>query len=120
MYQNLRSVPVCACSPKSSLKMKLAIITLAAFVALASAMPSHRFPENRGLKEDFQKFKALIPTDKILAIAMDYLANDAEVQEAIMFIQSEDFKSLILEVEAIPEYTAVSLSFTEENLFQYS
>ncbi|GLV33851.1 uncharacterized protein CBL_11265 [Carabus blaptoides fortunei] len=116
MYQTLRSIPVGGCSTKSSPKMKLVIVTLAAFLALCSALPSHRLPANRGLKEDFQKFLALIPKDKVLAIAMNYLANDVEIQDAVIFLQSDDFKSLVLEVETIPEYNDFVKYLTSQGL----
>ncbi|GLV33850.1 uncharacterized protein CBL_11266 [Carabus blaptoides fortunei] len=84
--------------------MKLAIIALVTFVALGSALPADKVPTTRGLKEDFDKFIALLPKDQIVAIAMDYLANDAEVQEAAEYLTSDEFKSLIVDFEAIAEY----------------
>lgn len=91
----------------SKVKMKLAIVALVVFVALGSALPAHKVPATRGLKEDFSKFIALLPKDQIRGIAMDYLANDAEVQEVAEYVSSDDFKTLIVDVESIAEYKKV-------------
>ncbi|XP_069688223.1 protein G12-like [Periplaneta americana] len=63
----------------------------------------------RNLQDDLNDFLALIPTDQILAIAMDYLANDAEVQELVLssrvaYLQSDDFHKIINTIEALPEF----------------
>ncbi|KAJ4440685.1 hypothetical protein ANN_08833 [Periplaneta americana] len=58
----------------------------------------------RNLQDDLNDFLALIPTDEILAIAMDYLANDAEVQELVAYLQSDDFHKIITTIEALPEF----------------
>jgi len=53
-------------------------------------------------------FLALIPLDKVLEIALDYLANDPEVQEAVIYLQSEEFHKILTTVEALPEFKNVS------------
>ncbi|XP_069704566.1 uncharacterized protein [Periplaneta americana] len=58
----------------------------------------------RNLQDDLNDFLALIPTDQILAIAMDYLANDAEVQELVAYLQSDDFHKIMTTIEALPEF----------------
>jgi len=55
---------------------------------------THRLHD--GLKE----FMALVPTDKVLEIALDYLANDPELHEAFVYIQSEEFPK----IHTIDEY----------------
>jgi len=50
----------------------------------------------------------LIPTDKILEITLDYLANDPEVKEFFVYIQSEEFPKIHEVVENLKEYNDVS------------
>lgn len=65
-----------------------------------------------GLKEDFDDFAALIPKTEILNIITYYLANDDEVQKVSTYILSDDFKHLILDIEAISEHKQVFLKLT--------
>jgi hypothetical protein len=51
-----------------------------------------------------------IPLEKVVAIAMDYIANDPEVQEFVVYLQSDEFHKIVLTVEAVPEYGEVSIS----------
>lgn len=91
--------------------MKLGIVTLVFLLAvsLGSAYEvRNRIPVSTyGLKEDIDDFIALIPREKILNIIISYLAVDPEVQETLHYILSDDFKNLILDLEAIPEYKQV-------------
>ena len=54
------------------------------------------------------EFIALVPTDKVLEIALDYLYNDQEVQEYIAYMQSEEFPKIHKIVEYLKEYKDVS------------
>ena len=51
---------------------------------------------------------ALVPTDKVLEIALDYLANDQEVREFVVYIQSEKLPPIHTIVERLKEYKDVS------------
>ena len=51
---------------------------------------------------------ALVPTDKVLEITLDYLANDQEVREFVVKIQSEEFPKIHSVVERLKEYKEVS------------
>ena len=51
---------------------------------------------------------AHFPTDKILEIAMDYLANDEEVRESVANVQSEKFPKIHKTVQQLQEYKDVS------------
>jgi hypothetical protein len=62
----------------------------------------------RRLQDDLKEFMALVPTDKILEIALDYLANDQEVHEFVVYIQSEEFPKIHTIVEHLKEYKDVS------------
>ncbi|PSN29414.1 hypothetical protein C0J52_28022, partial [Blattella germanica] len=58
---------------------------------------------SRNLQDDLQDFLALIPVDQIIAIATDYLANDAEVQAAVAYLQSDEFETIVVALDALPE-----------------
>jgi 2-hydroxy-3-keto-5-methylthiopentenyl-1-phosphate phosphatase len=60
------------------------------------------------LKDDLKEFMELVPTDKILEITLDYLANDPEVREFVDYIHSEQFPKIHTVVEHLKEYTYVS------------
>lgn len=95
--------------------MKLILIVVAIFaVSLGSASPT-----TYGLKEDLDDFVKLIPKTQILKILVDYLGNDPEVQEVMDYILSNDFKQLILDIEAISEYREVSIRIFKALLFFY-
>ena len=60
------------------------------------------------LQDDLNDFMAIFPTDKVLEIVMDYVANDQEVKEFIVYIQSEEFPKIHKIVEHLKEYKNVS------------
>lgn len=60
------------------------------------------------LQDDLNDFLVLVPTDKILDIALDYLVNDPEVKELVVYIQSEEFPPIHTVVEYLKEYKDVS------------
>nr|CAD7418004.1 unnamed protein product [Timema cristinae] len=57
----------------------------------------------RTLSDDFQDFIDMIPIDQIEAIALDYISNDAEVQALLEYLQSDDFRAIVEEVNASEE-----------------
>jgi len=73
-------------------------------------LEKHYFPVTvtRTLQDDLNDFLALVPTDKIIEIALDYLANDAEVQQFVIYIQSDEFHGIVTTVEALQEFKNVS------------
>ena len=76
---------------------------------------SYQFPgkpyQNGSPQDDVNEFIALVPTDKVLEIALDYLYNDQEVQEYIAYMQSEEFPKIHKIVEYLKEYKDVSALF---------
>jgi hypothetical protein len=46
--------------------------------------------------------------DKVLEIVLDYLANDPEVQDAVIYLQSDEFYLILSTVEALQEFKDVS------------
>lgn len=82
--------------------MKFALVLLA-FVATASAkieIPNFGRGE---LYKDIQEFLDLMPVEQILQITLEYNAQDAEFQSMIKYFQSEGFKQLVKDVEALSE-----------------
>ncbi|XP_011863051.1 PREDICTED: uncharacterized protein LOC105559404 [Vollenhovia emeryi] len=82
--------------------MKFALVLLA-FVAAASAkieIPNFGRGE---LHKDIQEFLDLMPVEKILEITVQYYTQDTEFQNMIKYLQSEGFKQLVKDVEALPE-----------------
>jgi hypothetical protein len=60
------------------------------------------------LRDSLKEFMALIPTDKVLEISLDYLAYDQEVRGFIVYIQSEEFPQIHKIVEYLQKYKDVS------------
>jgi hypothetical protein len=56
------------------------------------------------LKHDVKEFMAHFPADKVLEIAMDYLANDEEVRQSVAYVQSEEFPKIHNIVEQLQGY----------------
>ena len=51
---------------------------------------------------------ALVPSNKIFEITMDYLAHDPELHEIFAYIQSEQFPKIHKIVEYLKQYKDVS------------
>ncbi|KOX77672.1 Protein G12 [Melipona quadrifasciata] len=85
--------------------MKFAVVLFAAFVAFAT-VNSHTLPDfGKGpLHEDIQYFLDLIPMDQVMGVVLEYAAEDAEFQNLINYCKTSDFKLMIKEIEAIPEF----------------
>jgi hypothetical protein len=64
--------------------------------------------EIRSFQDDLHDFMALVPTNKVFDIVLDYLSNDKEVQEIVFELQSEEFPMIHTTVEYLKEYKEVS------------
>ena len=64
--------------------------------------------ETHTIQEEVKEYLAVVPTDKVLSIILDYLANDPELHKAIVYIQSEKFPMIHKTVEHLKEYKDVS------------
>ena len=62
--------------------------------------------ETQSIRDDVKEFMALVPTNKVFEITMDYLAN--ALQEIFAYIQSEQFPKIHKTVEYLKEYKYVS------------
>ncbi|XP_066592046.1 uncharacterized protein [Prorops nasuta] len=87
-----------------SITMKFTVSVLLVLAA-ASSINAFKIPNyGKGeVKVSLQKFIDLVPVNDIIAIVMQYLSEDEQVQKAYGYFQSEEFKTLVKEVEAIPE-----------------
>lgn len=59
-------------------------------------------PSTRSLESDLQDFVNLIPTDELKSISQKYLNHDKEFQDAVKYLQSEEWAALVAEVGANP------------------
>jgi len=59
-------------------------------------------------RDDVKEFMAVFPTDKVIQITLDYLANDPELHEIFAYIQSEEYPMIHKIVEYLKEYKDVS------------
>ncbi|XP_076386154.1 uncharacterized protein LOC100882048 [Megachile rotundata] len=84
--------------------MKFAL-ALVAVMACVSPMQAYNVPRtgSGALADDVQDFVNLIPTDKIVTILFDYVANDKEVQNLVSYVHTPIFVQLVSEIEAMPE-----------------
>lgn len=82
------------------MKFALALLALVATTSAKIEIPNFGRGE---LYKDIQEFLDLLPTDQMLEICVNYLSDDAEVQNAFQFLQSKEFKDLVLQVEALSE-----------------
>ena len=64
--------------------------------------------ETNSLQDELKEFMALAPTEKVLEISMDYLANDPQFQQAYGYVQSEKFPRIHRIVENLKQYKDVS------------
>ncbi|XP_047368814.1 uncharacterized protein LOC124956697 [Vespa velutina] len=82
--------------------MKLAVAFVAILaVANAWALPNY---DNSELKKDLQEFVDLVPVAEIKKLVLQYAAEDAEIQKGLTYAKSNEFTSLVKEVDAMPEY----------------
>ncbi|KAK1121392.1 hypothetical protein K0M31_010194 [Melipona bicolor] len=101
--------------------MKFAVVLFAAFVAFAT-VNSHTLPDfGKGpLHEDIQYFLDLIPMDQVMAVVLEYAAEDAEFQKLINYCKTSDFKLMIKEIEAIPEFHDFADYLQKNGVYIYS
>ncbi|GAB1863924.1 Protein G12 [Camponotus japonicus] len=83
------------------MKFALALLALVATVS-AGKITIPNFGRGQ-LHNDIQDFIDKIDTDKVIEIFLQYVSEDSEVQDAIAFFKSEEFKKLVLDVEHLPE-----------------
>ncbi|KXJ80729.1 hypothetical protein RP20_CCG023480 [Aedes albopictus] len=86
------------------------IFVLAALVAFATASA---IPDNRALKDDFQEFADLVPVDKLVGVALQYLVTDKEFKEFFSYLQGAEFSAVWDQFFALKEVKDV-LNYLED------
>lgn len=86
------------------MKYSLALVFL---VAVASTV-GYPLEDEYKLAVALHDFAMLISREQAIAIGLDYLQNDEEVQRFVRFAMSDRMKDLFLNVEAIQDYQNVS------------
>jgi hypothetical protein len=60
------------------------------------------------VQDALNEFMEMVPTDMVLETVLEYLANDEEVREFVVYIQSEQFPKTHTIVDYFKEYKDVS------------
>jgi len=82
------------------MKFALALLALVATASANIEIPNFGRGE---LYKDIQDFIDILPQEEIFAITLQYFSEDAEFQAMVEYFQSEGFKRLVQDVEALPE-----------------
>lgn len=85
--------------------MKFCLVALTSLVALAT-VNCHKVPQfgSGPLYEDIQYFMDMIPMNDVKVLTIMYAARDSEFQMLLRYMETNDFKELMKEIEAIPEF----------------
>ncbi|XP_017753464.1 PREDICTED: uncharacterized protein LOC108546056 [Eufriesea mexicana] len=88
------------------LKFSLVVV---AVLALTSPLNAWQVPRsgNGALADEVQDLVDLVPLDDMVAILLEYVAEDAEFQRLVTYLQSDEFRNLIADIEAMPEFTQI-------------
>ncbi|XP_043248284.1 uncharacterized protein LOC122395052 [Colletes gigas] len=86
------------------LPMKFALAVLAV-LAVSSPLEAYKVPRvgTGALADELQDFVGILPLEHIVSIVFEYLAEDAEFQTFVEYMRSTEFRTLILDIEGIPE-----------------
>lgn len=82
------------------MKIALALLALVAMASARIVLPNFGRGE---LYKDIQEFLDMMPADDIIALTLEYFEKDKEFQDMVAYLQSDEFKQLVQEVEALPE-----------------
>lgn len=82
--------------------MKLALILLALLASSIAVEIDENF-EKSELAKDLQEFVNLMPFDEIVEITVDYLSEDKQFEEVLLYLKSEKFKLFVIDIESLPE-----------------
>ncbi|XP_050447780.1 uncharacterized protein LOC126849701 [Cataglyphis hispanica] len=82
--------------------MKFALVLFALVAASSAKIQLPNFGIGQ-LRYDIQDFLDVLPQEEIFAITLQYFSEDAEFKAMVEYFQSEGFKGLVVDVEALPE-----------------
>lgn len=93
--------------------MKFSLLAVAV-LALFSPLEAWQVPRsgNGALADEVQDLVDLVPLDDMVMVLFEYLAEDAEFQRLVTYLQSDEFRNLITDIEAMPEFT-VTLNYIQ-------
>lgn len=100
--------------------MKLQAVLFTTFVAFAT-VNCHYLPDfGKGpLHEDIQYFLDMIPMDEVISTVLKYAAEDAEFQDFLKYFSTTEFKDMIVDVEAMPEFRRFANYLQNNGVFIY-
>ncbi|XP_071878303.1 uncharacterized protein [Bombus fervidus] len=87
--------------------MKFAAVL--AVLAFASPLNAYVVPRtgNGALAAELQDFADIIPLDDIVALLHEYVNQDSEMQAWFNYLQTNEFRNLVSDLESIPEFRDV-------------
>lgn len=83
-------------------------IGLVLFVAVTSTM-GYPLENEYKLAVNLHDFAKLLSREQVIAITLDYVHNDEEVQRFVSFALSDKMKAFMLDLEGIPDYQNVRI-----------
>lgn len=100
--------------------MKLQAVLFTTFVAFAT-VNCHYLPDfGKGpLHEDIQYFLDMIPMEQVISTVLKYAAEDAEFQDFLKYFSTTEFKDMIVDVEAMPEFRKFANYLQNNGVFIY-
>lgn len=101
------------------MKFALTVLTI---LAAASHLNAYMLPSvgTGALAKELQDFVNLVPIDKVLELTQVYQARDKEFQWIMTFLQSDDMKGFIDDVEALPELETLMQYLLNQGLDGYT
>ncbi|CAD1479994.1 unnamed protein product, partial [Heterotrigona itama] len=115
-------------SMKNNLPGRLLVVTMrfalaiAAILATASHLNAYELPKvgSGALARELQDFINLFPIDDVLEYTRVYLSRDKEFQWALNFMQNEEMKAFLNDVESSPEFATLMEYLVENGLDGYA
>ncbi|XP_043586784.1 uncharacterized protein LOC122569594 [Bombus pyrosoma] len=101
------------------MKFALTVLTI---LAAASHLNAYTLPSvgTGVLANELQDFVNLVPIDKVLELTQVYQARDKEFQWIMTFLQSDDMKGFVDDVEALPEFETLMQYLLNQGLDSYT
>lgn len=100
--------------------MKLVAVLFTAMVAFTTVSSHFLPPFGKGpLYEDIQYFMDMIPMEGIVEVVLQYAVEDAEFGQMLKYLDSQEFKTMLKEVQAIPEFHNFADYLQENNVYIY-
>ncbi|XP_033352948.1 uncharacterized protein LOC117235223 [Bombus vosnesenskii] len=105
--------------PGPTMKFALTVLSI---LATASHLNAYMLPSvgTGALAKELQDFVNLVPIDKVLELTQVYQARDKEFQWIMTFLQSDDMKGFVEDVEDLPEYKTLMKYLLNQGLDGYT